>query len=66
MQLVEIGFRGRKRAKHTLESQFRRIIRATEMREQEPAPAIGTSRLQNGIRRLGIGEVAGGTEDAHF
>ncbi len=47
-----------------VEGESGRVVGAAEMREPEPAHAIGTPGLQDGVRRLVVGEVAGGTEDA--
>ncbi len=47
-----------------VEGKSGRVVGTAEMREPEPAHAIGTPGLQDGVRRLVVREVAGGTEDA--
>lgn len=62
--LREAGSGGGDALAQVVEGEFGGVVGAAEVREPEPAHAVGTPGVQDGVRRLVIGEVADGTEDA--
>ena len=64
--LGEVGFGGGDALAEVGEGEFGRVVGAAEVREPEPAHAVCAPGAQDGVRRLVVGEVAAGAEDALF